>query len=118
VGGLLYHSKLPTKEREQVLEDFSNNTTNILVAVGALNEGLNVPDLDAAICASGVSTELSFIQQLGRVVRFKEGKHAIFINLYTKDTVEKRWIETKIKSSKIKSKWVETTTELRNLFRE
>ena len=93
-GALLYHSKLNEKEKQAVLTAFST-TRRPLVAVDALNEGLNVPDADAAICVSGVSTQLTNIQQLGRIIRSKEGKTALFINLYVPDSQEEKWVRAK-----------------------
>lgn len=117
IGGKVYHSKLSKAIREEILHRFDTSEFNILVSVDALNEGLNIPDLDAAICASGVSTELSFIQQLGRVIRFKPGKKAVFINMYTQDTVEQKWVETKLKTSKIKSTWINDIGQITALLR-
>lgn len=110
LGGRVYHSKLKKAEREAILAEFKSGAFKTLVAVDALNEGFNVPDVDAAICVSGVSVELVAIQQLGRVIRFKEGKEALFINLYTKDSVEHRWTEAKSRS--LNPVWVEHSKEI------
>lgn len=99
----IYHSKLKPIERELNLIAFEQNQFNILIAVDALNEGLNVSQVDAAICAAGVSTELTNSQQLGRIIRPEKGKKPVFINLYTEGTVEKTWVEKKLKSSGLKS---------------
>lgn len=91
-----YHSKMKMDIREKVLSDYSQGQFSILSAVDGLNEGLSVDDVDAAICISGVSTILTNTQQLGRVIRQKEGKaNPVFFNLYSKDTVEKNWVENK-----------------------
>lgn len=96
MGGEVYHSKMKTQTRELVLSRFKGNEFNILIAVDALNEGIDVVDVDAAICLSGVSTELTNTQQIGRLLRQKEGKkRPIFINLYSRNSVEKGWVEKK-----------------------
>lgn len=110
---ILYHSKMKDDEREAALKAFEDGKHNILVAVDALNEGLNVPEVDAAICLSGVSTELVNTQQLGRILRYKTGKRAIFINLYTTDTVEKRWVTDKTKRVATNTKWIKTVDEIK-----
>lgn len=90
----IYHYKIP--KNNTILEDFENNKYKVLVAVDALNAGFNVPDVDGAICVSGVSTELTQVQQLGRTVRkTSENKIALFINLYCPNTVEENWVKTK-----------------------
>ena len=83
----IYHSKLTKKLREETLKKFSGNKFNILIGVDALTEGLNVPDIDGAISLSGTSVGLTMIQALGRAIRFREGKKAIFVNLYTENTI-------------------------------
>lgn len=94
-NSMLYHSKMKKDVRESVLEAFSNNTCRYLIAVDALNEGLNVPDADAAICVSGVSTQLVQNQQSGRIGRVAANKKALFVNLVSKDTIEERWVRNK-----------------------
>lgn len=96
VGGKVYHSKMNTADRASVLQEFKDNVFKILISVDALNEGVDVVDVDAAICLSGVSTELTNTQQIGRLLRQKEGKKKpIFINLVSANTVEKAWVEKK-----------------------
>ena len=76
----------------------------------ALNEGLNVPKVFGAICASGVSVALTNFQQLGRIIRPEEGKTPIFFNLYTENTVERSWVEKKLK--KVESTWLNHLEEI------
>jgi len=97
-GSKVYHSKMKDEERNKVLSDFGESKFKYLIAVDALNAGLNVPDIDSAICVSGVSTELVATQQRGRVARYAEDKYAIFINLYGEETVEKSWVQNKTKN--------------------
>lgn len=94
-NSVVYHSKMKDKDREQVLEDFKSNKYRYLICVDALTAGLNVPDTDSAICVAGTSVELTQIQALGRITRKVEDKHAIFINLYSKNTVEENWVRKK-----------------------
>lgn len=99
-NSLLYHSNLKSKQREEVIEKFKKLDKGILVSVDALNAGLNVPDTDAAICASGTSIDLTFLQQLGRISRkTSKPKVGLFINLYTRNTVEETWVKNKTKSA-------------------
>jgi superfamily II DNA or RNA helicase len=108
----LYHSKLSTKEREQVLENFNLLDKGVLISVEALNEGLDVSKVSGAICAAGVSTRLTDVQQRGRINRPEKDKKPIFINLCTKETVEKSWIDKKLKASKSSYKWIDRVDEL------
>ena len=98
----LYHSELKNNEREDVLKQFENNTYRILVSVDALNAGLNIPDTDSAMCVSGVSTELTNTQQIGRISRKSSNdKVSLFINFYANNTVEESWVRSK--TSKLKN---------------
>ena len=49
-------------------------------------------------CSRQYSTALTFIQQLGRVVRHIPGKEAYFINLYTPQTQEEKWMQKRMKN--------------------
>lgn len=111
---VVYHSKMKDEERERVLAEFnSNKELKYLVAADALNAGLNIPDLDAAISLSGVSTELDNVQRLGRILRFSPEKKAIFINLYSDNTIEKTWVEKRNKSIE-SSIWVTSLAQILN----
>lgn len=104
VGSRVYHSKLKKKEREEVLSSFSSCEFTTLIAVDALNEGLNVSDVDAAISVSGSSTELEQIQRLGRCIRVANNKRALFFNLYVPGTPEERWATERTKN--LNPKWI------------
>lgn len=101
-----YHSK--TKNKDEVMAKFKDGRSNILSTVDAVNEGVDIPEADAAIAVSSVSTELIGIQQLGRIARYLTGKNAIFYNLYVKDTPEERWVRDKTAS--LNPIWVQQTT--------
>lgn len=94
---------MKSADREVVLDNFAKNNFNILIAVDALNAGLNVPDADAAINVSYTSAELTNIQRLGRVLRKVENKKALIINLFLENTVEERWLSKKDYNLKTKN---------------
>jgi len=95
---MTFHSKLKKKEQDYVIKRFKDKRTKIrfLSSVQALNEGFNVPDCSVGIIAGSNSTKRTMIQQLGRVVRYQEGKHAIIINLYSPETQEEKWMEKRL----------------------
>lgn len=95
-NSVVYHSKQKDDVRVQILKDYSDNKSSCLIAVQALNAGMNIPDIDKAICISGNSSELDAIQRLGRIARVKDTP-SIFINLYSKNTIEKTWLENRNK---------------------
>jgi superfamily II DNA or RNA helicase len=95
---MTFHSKLKKKEQEAVIKRFKDKRTKVrmLSSVKALNEGFNVPDCSLAVIAGSNSTKITFIQQLGRVVRYQEDKKAVIINLYTPGTQEEKWMNNRI----------------------
>tara|TARA_R110000737_G_C14607741_1_gene490402 strand:- start:952 stop:2136 length:1185 start_codon:yes stop_codon:yes gene_type:complete len=94
-----FHSKLTKKSQDKVLKTFKDKRTKVRVinTCKALNEGLNVPECSIGIVAGSNSTALTFIQQLGRIVRHVPGKEALFINLCTPDTQEEKWLEKRMR---------------------
>lgn len=107
----VYHSKLKDEQRAKIIEEFEQGLFPILIAVDALNAGLNIPEVDSAISVSGVSTELTNVQQLGRIIRRQDdSKVALFINLYSKGTVEENWVKTKTKNFP-NTIWVKTVEQ-------
>lgn len=93
----VYHSKQKDDERTIILKEYASNTFSCLIAVKALDAGMNIPDIDRAISISGNSSELVAVQRLGRIARVKE-KESIFINLFSKNTIEKTWLENRNKN--------------------
>lgn len=84
-----YHSKLSQGHRENILEDLQAGDIEAVVAVNALDEGVDVPDLDLGILVSGTSRRRQMIQRMGRIVRRKDdGRGAAFVVIYAADTSE------------------------------
>ena len=94
---LVYHSGLSKKKREQVLEDFSNNTNKVLCSTKALNQGFNVPDASIGIIAGLDSKSLPMIQRVGRLLRLQDNKIGKIYILYVKDSQEEKWLKSAVK---------------------
>lgn len=109
---LIYHSKQKEDVRNKILQDFKLDKHKVLIAVDALDAGLDIPEANAAISVAGVSTQLSGTQRLGRVLRLYPGKTALFINLYTKDSQEHKWVENRTASFK-NCTWVSTIAQIK-----
>lgn len=95
----VYHSKLNKKEKDMNLNLYSDkrNKVNFLCTAKALNEGFNLEEVSLGICGSGNSKQLDLIQQLGRTIRIKLGKIAIFVNLYIPNTQDEVWVSKRTK---------------------
>lgn len=95
---MTFHSKLTKKNQDAVIKRFKDSRTKvrILSTVKALNEGFDVPECSLGVIAGSNSTKITLIQQLGRIVRYIEGKEAILVNLYTPDTQEVVWMNKRM----------------------
>jgi len=69
-----------TKNRDKILNQFKNGELEILTAMKALDEGVDIPITKNAIFCASTGNPRQFIQRRGRVLRTFEGKdHA---NIY------------------------------------
>jgi superfamily II DNA or RNA helicase len=68
---------LTMRERQLCLLDFRAGRIPILTAVDILNEGVDVPDVNIICFARVTHSRRIFVQQLGRGLRLREGKHKV-----------------------------------------
>jgi len=69
-----------TKNREKVLNQFKNGDLEILTAMKALDEGVDIPITKNAIFCASTGNPRQFIQRRGRVLRVYPGKE--YANIY------------------------------------
>lgn len=103
------HSGLSDKERDANLIKFRDKRTKVRVisSVKALNEGIDIPELDVGICVAGTSSKKDGVQMLGRVCRLYGDKHALFFNLYIKGSQDLYWLNNRTYSlDKNKIQWI------------
>ena len=82
-----YHSKTDNKD----LEKFQRGELNRLSCVEALNEGINIPDVDGSVMVQIRSGDIKLIQRIGRNIRFREGHEANIFIIVCKDTQDEVW---------------------------
>lgn len=87
-----------SKTNDQHLKDFIDKKINRLSSVKALNEGINIPDVDNAVIVVVNSKERHLIQKIGRAIRRRDGKIAKIYICYAKGTVDERWVEQATKN--------------------
>lgn len=93
VNAVRIHSNLKQnrKERETILEELRSGRAKALLGAIAIEEGLDIPNLDNAIFLSIVSpSERRAIQRLGRILRPAPGKQATLYIIYAKNTIEEK----------------------------
>jgi superfamily II DNA or RNA helicase len=85
------HSLQTNSERQAVLAEFAEPGPKVLIACRSLDEGFDVPEVDAAILAASTQSTRQRIQRIGRVLRkFSEDKRAIILTLYVPGTGDAR----------------------------
>lgn len=85
-----YHSK----STDEDLNAFRNEEINRLSAVQALNEGVNIANVDNAFIVQLNSKERNLIQRMGRILRHREGHKGTIYIMYVKNTVDEKWLES------------------------
>ncbi|MBR9846277.1 MAG: DEAD/DEAH box helicase family protein [Algicola sp.] len=69
-----------TKNRNKILNQFKNGELEILTAMKALDEGVDIPITKNAIFCASTGNPRQFIQRRGRVLRLHDGKE--YANIY------------------------------------
>jgi superfamily II DNA or RNA helicase len=78
-----------TKNRDQILKQFSSGKLDALLAMKCLDEGVDIPQTKYAIFCSSTGNPRQYIQRRGRVLRNFTGKnHAIIYDLIVKPKAE------------------------------
>jgi superfamily II DNA or RNA helicase len=80
--------RTPPAERRTILEGFRSGELTKLVTGRVLNEGVDVPDANVAIIASGSSSMREYVQRLGRVLRPKATEAQMY-ELISRRTTER-----------------------------
>lgn len=83
----VYHSKTNDKD----LIAFQDSKIDQLACVAALNEGMNIPNLDVGIIVQLNSRDLDLVQRIGRLIRYREGHTATIYILVSRDTQDEKW---------------------------
>lgn len=80
--------RTPAKERNDILEKFRTGTYRAVVTSKVLDEGIDVPEANIGIIASGTGSKRAYVQRLGRILRKKEGKEAVLYEIIAEETTE------------------------------
>lgn len=75
----VYHSRLKSRERAEMLAHFRKGELDVLVTCRALDEGFNVPETEVGIIAASTATRRQRIQRLGRILRPAAGKNGAVV---------------------------------------
>ena len=76
----IVHGEMKVDDRDKAIKGLGNGKIQILTSVDVISEGTDVPDVSAAILLRPTKSEGLYLQQVGRVLRPKEGKTAIILD--------------------------------------
>lgn len=105
-------------QKREALRKLTDNRYKIdfISSVRALNEGIDIPDLELALIHSRNSTPRDTIQRKGRVARlfiYKDGsdKEPIIVNIYLKHTKDEDWLR-KASVGSVGDVWVDSISQI------
>ncbi|MDB4936072.1 MAG: helicase [Labilithrix sp.] len=75
-------------ERSDILAGFAAGKYAAIVTSKVLNEGVDVQEANVAVVLSGSGSVREHVQRLGRILRKRDGKHAVLYELVTSRTAE------------------------------
>lgn len=81
-GAKALHSEMPLQTQEMTLEEFRLGQISVIVVCDKLNEGIDVPAVDAIVRLRLTGSKLLFEQQLARGLRLYEGKKKVRVYDY------------------------------------
>ncbi|MBW2965498.1 DEAD/DEAH box helicase [Candidatus Woesearchaeota archaeon] len=78
-------SGLSQKEQKEMLDEFRNNSFNVLVATSVGEEGLDIPKVDLVVFYEPIPSAIRHIQRKGRTGRQEKGRVIILMTEDTRD---------------------------------
>jgi ribosomal protein L37AE/L43A len=76
VAAELITADTPVEERQQIFSRAKSGVTRIILSINCLTEGFDMPECEVLINARPVKSKARFIQGVGRILRYIEGKVA------------------------------------------
>lgn len=72
--------KTPIEEREEIFKRVEDGTLKIMISYGVLNEGISIKKISCIINARPTKSKTTWVQSLGRALRYVPGKHALIFD--------------------------------------
>lgn len=112
--GKTYHSKKGNGD----FEDFRNGKINKLGVVNAVDEGLNIPNVDILLILQVISNPRQLAQRIGRGTRFRPNHTTRVYILVVEGTIDEQWLEKALvvfDQSKVKYHDIRLATKVSNI---
>ena len=88
------HSGLTQNQRRERLDDFRIRRPAALLTCRVLDEGIDIPEIDAAVLVASTQSQRQRIQRIGRALRQSENsKRPIIVTLYVPETRDSTVVE-------------------------
>lgn len=107
----IYDTSKSKNTLSKLMDDYKSNKFRVLLAAKALDEGMDVPDIDIGIIHSGNSSKINGKQRVGRLLRKDNEKVALIINLYLENTQDQKWLINR-NSNIPNTYWIENTNQI------
>ncbi|WP_153559332.1 DEAD/DEAH box helicase [Roseimaritima sediminicola] len=109
----IYHTGIDGEYRRENLRLFRTGVFDVLFSCKALDEGMNVPEVEIAVIAAATATQRQRIQRLGRVLRpAKHKDRATVYTLYSTDAEETRLVGEAANLADIaRVRWIGVSTQ-------
>ncbi len=102
---------LSQKEQKQMIDEFKERKTNVLIATCIAEEGLDIPEVNSVIFYEPISSAIRSIQRRGRTARLSKGKLIMLITMKTKD--EYAYYTSRAREKKMQSQIEKIKEELK-----
>jgi len=97
ISALTYHSKMSKQKRALNLKRWGK--VKVLLAVRALDEGIDVPDANVGVFHASGRTKRQIVQRLGRILRPKpDGSPAKIYVVWAERTIERQVLEEVVRA--------------------
>jgi ATP-dependent DNA helicase RecQ len=83
-----FHGDMSSKERQDIINSFKNNSTNLVFATNAFGMGIDIPDIRVVIHFMIPESVEQYYQEIGRAAR--DGKASNTYILYTNKNIQVR----------------------------
>ncbi len=94
-GNFTFHSQNKKLGR---LQQFRDGLINLLLTVGMVDEGSNLPNLDVGIMGQVTSSSRRMVQRIGRMVRYRPGHIGHIYLLCLRGTQDEEWVNSALNS--------------------
>lgn len=87
-----YEKEIENYQGDKALESFMTFQINRLSCIDAINEGINILNIDYAVLNEIDSNPQNFFQRMGRILRFRVGIDGTIFIIMSRDTQEEVWM--------------------------